>query len=102
LWPLLRCKEADLLHENTKILLDGLFIAPLRFAGQTVTVQAKDRKMPKSFFGRNSAAYGPIYFKYTSQYTSSGEDMMLCLAVQIFLCLRYFVDQSNCQKVKVL
>jgi len=36
---------------------------PSHFEGWTVSVQVKDAKMLKSFFGRNSTACNPSYFK---------------------------------------
>jgi len=40
------------------------FASLLHVEGWTVKVKVKDAKIPKPFIGCNSAAYGPIYFKY--------------------------------------
>jgi len=37
--------------------------------------QGQGREMPKSFIGRNYAAYGPICFRYRQQYSGSGAGM---------------------------
>ena len=39
-----------------------------------VKVKPNDAKMSKSLSGGNSAAYGPVYFKYTNHITSRKMD----------------------------
>ena len=57
--------------------------------------------MPKWFFGDNSAACGPMYFKYRPHCYNSGAGMLvaaMCLVLQIFFYFLRFSSDFHLQQ----